>query len=253
MKEEMNVTSNEMTKGGFAALANISVMDDAAEDLAGLEFSFDRIKMPSGGSTTFEIPDGNGEETTTVKEITGVILLHHPAFAYYREKYSGGSNPPDCGSFDGVNGIGDPGGKCANCPLNRYGSGDGQGKACKNRRMIYILMEGELFPMVLSLPTGSLREFTNYIKRQLSKGKKLNRIVTRITLKKASNSSGITFSQAVFAPVRVLTDEENAALEKVIETVKSYAANLTVNELAVEEDLPFVDTETGEILEPLKK
>ena len=38
-----------------------------------------------------------------------------------------------------------------------------------------------------------------------------------------------------------------------IETVKTYAANLTVNELAVEEDLPFVDTETGEILEPLNK
>jgi hypothetical protein len=38
--------------------------------------------------------------------------------------------------------------------------------------MIYILMENELFPMVLSLPTGSLKEFTKYVKRQLSKGRK---------------------------------------------------------------------------------
>lgn len=70
-----------------------------------------------------------------------------------------------------MNGTGDPGGCCATCKSNQFGSGEGQSKACKNRRMIYVLMEGELFPMVLSLPTGSLKEFTKYLKRQLSKGR----------------------------------------------------------------------------------
>lgn len=258
MSEKNTVTAhNEQTAlvtGGFAALANADALNNAAEDLAGLDLTFDRIKIPAGGSTAFEIPDGDSEEVNMVKEIVGVILLHHPAYAYYKDKYTGGSNPPDCGSFDGVNGTGTPGGACATCPLNQFGSGGGQSKACKNRRMLYVLMEGELFPMVLSLPTGSLKEFTKYLKRQLSKGRKLNQIVTKISLKKATNGSGIAFSQAVFSFERVLNDEERAAVAVVTDSVKAYAANLTMSALAEgNEDVPFVDAETGEVIEPLKK
>ncbi len=257
MSDKNLITENEeimaLAAGGFAALANADTFGNVAEDLAGLELTFDRIKIPAGGSTAFEIPDGDGEDTIMVKDITGVILLHHPAYAYYTEKYAGGSNPPDCGSFDGVTGTGNPGGSCSTCPFNQFGSGDGQSKACKNRRMIYILMEGEIFPMVLSLPTGSLKEFTKYLKRQLSKGRKLNQIVTKISLKKATSGSGIAFSQAVFTFDRVLSPEEKSAITAVTESVKTYAANLTTADFAVaEEDVPFVDAETGEVIEPLK-
>lgn len=119
--------------------------------------------------------------------------------------------------------------------------------------MIYILMEGELFPMVLSLPTGSLKEFTKYLKRQLSKGRKLNQIVTKISLKKATSGSGIAFSQAVFTFDRVLNAEEKTAMAKMTESVKAYAANLTTADFAgADDDVPFVDAETGEVIEPLK-
>ncbi len=257
MSDKNHVAENEETTavvtGGFAMLANAGALGSVSEDLAGLELTFDRIKIPAGGSTAFEIPDGDGDDTTMVKDITGVILLHHPAYAYYTEKYAGGSNPPDCGSFDGVAGVGNPGGSCSKCMYNQFGSGDGQSKACKNRRMIYILMEGEIFPMVLSLPTGSLKEFTKYLKRQLSKGRKLNQIVTKISLKKATSGSGIAFSQAVFAFDRVLRPEEKTAITAVTESVKAYAANLTSADfVAVEEDVPFVDAPTGEVMEPLK-
>ncbi len=257
MSDKNHVSENEETTavvaGGFAMLANAGALGSVSEDLAGLELTFDRIKIPAGGSTAFEIPDGDGDDTTMVKDITGVILLHHPAYAYYTEKYAGGSNPPDCGSFDGVTGVGNPGGSCSKCMYNQFGSGDGQSKACKNRRMIYILMEGEIFPMVLSLPTGSLKEFTKYLKRQLSKGRKLNQIVTKISLKKATSGSGIAFSQAVFAFDRVLRPEEKTAITAVTESVKAYAANLTSADfVAVEEDVPFVDAPTGEVMEPLK-
>lgn len=168
----------------------------------------------------------------------------------FRDKYNGGNNPPDCGSFDGVTGIGTPGGCCSNCPYNKFGSGDGQSKLCKNKRMLYILREGELFPITLSLPTGSLKSFTNYVKSQLSRGRKLNQVVTKITLKKATNSSGIAFSQAVFSFVRMLTAEERSAVAGVTETTRNYAANLTPASLI--DDEPMVDLETGEIIEPLK-
>ena len=252
MSEKKNVETTDMTvASGYAALANTDTLSDAAADLAGLQLTFDRIKIPAGGSTAFEIP-GDNDETEMVKDVKGVILLHHPAYAFYRAKYQGGSNPPDCGSFNGVTGTGDPGGNCATCPYNQFGSGEGQAKACKNRRMIYILMENELFPMVLSLPTGSLKEFTKYVKRQLSKGRKLSQIVTKISLKKATSGTGIAYSQAVFTFERVLNADEKAAVSQMVEQVKQYAAGLTIAALAGNEDTPFVDAETGEVIEPLK-
>lgn len=251
MSEKTEIT----VAGGFAALEGLDVLNEAlADDCAGLEFSFDRIKIPAGGATMFEVPGDDEEEGTMVKDITGVILFNHPAYAYYHEKYTGGTNPPDCGSFDGVTGTGNPGGSCATCPYNQFGSGEGQSKACKNRRFIYILQEGELFPMTLSLPTGSLKGFSQYVKRQLSKGRKLSQVVTKVSLKKATNNSGIAFSQAVFTFVRVLDPAEKEAMAKMTEQVKTYTANLTTAALSnAVDDEPIVDPETGEIIQPLSE
>lgn len=253
MSDKKTNEPNEITTtSGFSALSNMEMMNEFDDDLAGLELTFDRIKIPAGGSTAFEIPDGDGEDTQMVKDVTGVILLHHPAYAFYIEKYAGGSNPPDCGSFDGIMGNGIPGGQCATCPNNQYGSGDGQGKACKNRRMLYILMECELFPMVLSLPTGSLKEFTKYVKRQLSKGRRISQVVTKVSLKKATSNSGIAFSQAVFTFDRLLNPDEKNAVNSMVTQVKEYAANLSISALMLDDEIPFVDPETGEIIEPLR-
>ena len=73
---------------------------------------------------------------------------------------------------------------------------------------------------------------------------------TKITLKKATNASGIAFSQAVFGFERMLTAEERTAVAGVSETVKAYAANLTPASL-IDDEPPF-NPETGEIIEPLK-
>ena len=165
---------------GFTALANNNLFEEAmADEYAGLEFSIDRVKLPAGGGTAFEVPAEDGEDTEMVKDITGVILYNHPAFAYYASAFAGGHAAPDCSSIDGVTGVGTPGGDCRTCPYNKFGSGDGQSKLCKNKRMLYILREGELFPVALSLPTGSLKTFTNYVKRQLTKGRKISQIVTK--------------------------------------------------------------------------
>ena len=99
-------------------MTNRNVLNEAmADDCQGLEFTFDRVKLPIGGATAFEIPSAESEDTEMAKDITGVIVYNHPANVYYRTKYTGGKNPPDCGSFDGVKGIGTPGGNCQNCPF----------------------------------------------------------------------------------------------------------------------------------------
>ena len=234
---------------GFAALAKREILDEVmADDCQGLEFSFDRVKIPAGGGTAFEVPSVETGELEMTMDITGVIVYNHPAFGYYRDKYTGGNNPPDCSSFDGETGVGLPGGSCRTCPFNKFGSGEGQSKLCKNKRMLYILREGDLFPITLSLPTGSLKNFTNYVKSQIMRGRKLNQIVTRITLRKAQNGNSIVFSQAVFTAVRPLSDQEREAIAEMTNTVKAYAANLTPASL-VDEDM-FTDAGTTEDIIP---
>ena len=239
------------TNSAFTALKDFNLNEALSEELSGLSGSFERIKIPAGGMTVFEIPGENPDSPETVKEFSAVILHHHPLFAYYTDKYTGGSNPPDCGSFDGIVGEGSPGGECAKCPNNKFGSGENGAKACKNRRRIYLLREGEIFPMILSLPTGSLKDFTRYIMRLLTKGKKSNAVVTKFTLKKAVNNSGIAYSQAQFAVDRNLTDEELALISGLTEQVKAYSERVGYDTETSEEAELNIDPETGEVIEPL--
>ena len=107
-----------------------------AEEMSGLSASFERIKIPSGGGTVFEISGDDPDEPETVKEFSAVILYQHPLNAYYKEEYQGGSNPPDCGSYDGVCGTGNPGGMCKTCPYNAFGSGKNGAKSPQYRSAI---------------------------------------------------------------------------------------------------------------------
>ena len=246
----MSEKKNELAvRSGYAALTEMTDMQEAFDEVAGLEFTMDKVKIPASGGTAFEVPGEDGE-ADLVKDIMGVIVHNHPAYAFYKEKYTGGNNPPDCGSFDGITGNGCPGGKCAECPNNAFGSGEGKSKACKNRRMLYILVEGDFLPICLALPSGSLREFSQYAKHQLTKGRRISDVVTRITLRKASSSTGIAYSQAVFTMVRILTDEEKKAISPVVADARNYASHLTAAAL-IPTDEAQPEPIDGEVVEPL--
>lgn len=240
--ELMNIENS-----GYLALQDFDLANVMSEEMDGLSATFERVKIPSGGGIMFEIPGENPDEPETVKEFSAVILYQHSLNAYYKSEYQGGSNPPDCGSYDGHNGEGNPGGNCDSCPLNQYGSGKNGAKACKNRRRLYLLREGEIFPMILSLPTGSLKAFTRYLMRVIPKYKNSNAVVTKFTLKKASSNTGINYSQAQFAVERALSPEEYQLISAMTEQVKALSRNVGYDA----EDSLSVDPETGEIIEPL--
>ncbi len=148
------------------------VLDSQAmmEELEGLDLTFDRVKIPSGGGLA------------PVKEIVGVIVDHHRVNAYWPAAFSGQGQPPACSSVDGKTGVAAPDADlawagrtqaCAECPLNQWGSDEGGGgsKACKNMVRIYIVREGDAFPLMLTLPPTSIRNWANYLaKRVLAKG-----------------------------------------------------------------------------------
>lgn len=179
-KNELTVNTNQ----GYMNLANGGINGDFLEELSGLDNEFERIKIPAGGGVMFESPSGNPDESDMIKEFSAVILYHHPMYVFYSSKFNGSNNPPDCLSVDGITGVGIPGGKCINCPKNKFGSGENGSKACKNKHQMYLLRENEIFPVILSLPTSSNREFSRYIKRLLSRGKKSDSVVTKFSLKR---------------------------------------------------------------------
>lgn len=146
------------------AVSSDFTQEDLADDTAGIRLSFQRFKITGGGSTLFELPDEESGKPEYVPALRGVILFHHPANGYWVGDPTDEDKAPLCSSVDGVNGYGDPGGTCAACYLNRFGSGeDGKSKACKNMRHIYLLQSGELMPKVLYLPPTSLKAFDRFI------------------------------------------------------------------------------------------
>ena len=206
-----------------------------SEEMAGLNVSFPIIKVPAGGGLAFEVPGDDPNSPDLQKEFNAVILYHHPMLAYYKEKYTGGSQAPDCGSFDGVMGIGEPGGRCAECPLNLFGSGENGGKACKTKRRVYLLREGEAIPTLLTLPTGSLGDFSKYIMRVISKGKKSNQVVTKFSLAKAQNSGGISYSKVVVTTAYNLTPDDCESIANLSEQVKAIAKQQEISEIDINE------------------
>lgn len=194
--------------------------EDLADDMDGLQLTMQRVKIPGGGNLQFEIRSDDPDNPDYERKLVGVILYHHLANAYWPEGSEYDDNvPPFCQSFDGKQGYGEPGGVCAACAFNQFGStANGSGKACKNMRQIYLLRSGEYLPLQLSLPPTSLRPFNDFMNLAfVARRRPSYSAIVEIGLKRAE-SGGYTYSVATFRKVRDLTGEDLAA-------VKSYSAN----------------------------
>lgn len=226
-----NEVATKDTQFGLITLQG-ELAEAIAEEMDGLgTIPFEKVKIPSGGGLAFELPGETEDDIQSATELVGVILHHHPINAYWREKYSGGNEQPDCSSYDGKQGVERETGEihnCATCPHNQFGS-DGAGKACKNIHRCYILQENNPVPLVLALPPTSLKYIRDYIgKRILLKGMRCWDAVTKITLKKEKSTDGITYSRAAFAFVQKLTPEQSAEAKTMAENVRAMAGNLPV-------------------------
>ena len=220
-----------------------AVIDQAAfmEELEGLEVTFDRVKIPSGGGLAFEVPVDD-DETDTVKEIVGVVVDHHRVNAYWPNIYSGQGQPPACSSMDGKIGVAPPesevewaGGQqsCATCPFNQWGSDEGGtgGKACKNMVRLYVLREGDAFPVMLTLPPTSIKNWANYLAmRVLGRGMRPHQVVTRIGLKREQSRTGIAYSQATFKLVGVLPEDVQQRMAAYSQSIKRVTRGVSITE-----------------------
>lgn len=200
----------------------VELLAENVGDEEALTFSdLTRVTVPPGGALTWAIPDLE-EGEIRVKEITGIVLKWETSRAYWENPEVTG-NAPDCSSRDGKTPVpggwfaadGDlaeenPGNACKDCPMNQFGSATkGQGKACKESKLLYVAEEGSALPTIVSVPPTSLRPLKTFLV-QLATGKakaKYTDVEIALGLKQAE-SGGQKYSVILPRMVRVLDPAE---------------------------------------------
>lgn len=238
------MAKNELVKAeNFKLLAlDGNAAEAVAEEMEGLgPITFDRVKIPAGGGIAFELPGEDEDSPESSPSIVGVILDHHAVNVYWRDSFSGSTEPPDCSSLDGKKGTDRDTGEikdCTSCAYNQFGS-DGRGKACKNTHWLYIAREGNPIPLVLTLPPSSLKAWTEYLgKKILLRGLRPHQVITRITLKKENNPDGIAYSRAVFAYQDTLSAGQVKAAEGMRAMVRTIRQRMDASDINAEEYAP---------------
>lgn len=217
----------------YAIGSAVNFANTAREELGDLFVpEFPRVKMPSGGSLTWEVPGADPERPETVSEIEGVIVALRPNSRTYLTKFedrdadSGGS--PDFYSTDGktqiiteeglrkiaeINAAGGRDGKqlpqpspiLAQCPYNQFGSAwmankKGNAKATNEYLSVYLHTGGgALFPLEIGLTSTNIENFKRFVSSQII-GQTMSLADTLVVfgLKKEKSTGNIDYSKATF-------------------------------------------------------
>jgi hypothetical protein len=195
------------------------------------EMELPRIKCPTGGQTTWMIQTADGEEA--LREIEGIVLSWRLARVFWRksldEQGGRGVSPPDCVSRDGFYGVGDPGGKCSDCPYARFGSSSkGRGQACKQMRQILLVRPGESLPHLLNVPPTSLRNASQYFLMLAGRQVPYWGVATKIRLERATNENGVSYARLVFSAGRRLMPNELQVLHPYHEQMRQLLSPVTI-------------------------
>jgi len=159
-----------------------------------------RISFPSGKSKTWQIPDIEAEDgVIESKAINGIILLTQKTRQYWEASFeeTGGGTPPDCSSEDGRTGRGLPGGECADCAYSQFDDNTGR-QACKESRLIFMITQDEILPILVSAPPTSLAAIRKYLLGLTSKQQYAHSVYTELTLETdKSKAGGISYPKLV--------------------------------------------------------
>lgn len=168
-----------------------------------------QIKVPSGGGLAFEVQGEDENDAEPMKQIDTVIVFTHRVSAYWPGTYGSGDDAakiPACSSMDGKTGFNPSTGEitqCESCPFNQYGSGVDEngnpkkGKACKNMRRIYMMMDGDPNLYLLTVPPTSIKDINKQLAKILASGTPYTGMIVSFTLEKTKNSTGTPYSKVL--------------------------------------------------------
>lgn len=247
MKNELAIIDNSVS-AFVPTPEDIAIISQEIGDLETIPFG--KIAIAGAGANVFKVTEPGDDEPTSVMDIEGVIIWSHKQNALWlRPMGSTEDKSPDCFSMDAVIGTVKETGecyRCDGCQYNEYGSNpNGPGKACKNMRLLYIMRSGDIFPMVLQLPPTAIRIFDNYRTKVVMDRRRMDSVVTKITLKTQKSQGGIDYSVPVFNMVGALTKEDAMRLADYTKNFKSAvtakAANQTPKNVADENGFVEID------------
>jgi hypothetical protein len=191
----------------------------------------ERLTTPTGGVLHFTRHTPSGDEPH--REIHGIIINNQFRRVHWSETFDQRSAPqaPDCASADGIIGVGDPGGVCADCPLSSFINDEAP--ACRSFIDIFFIAPGELFPTLLTVARGSIKAVRRYFFALTKRGLPLHHVVTEFSLERATNRRGIVFSRLVLKQVRLLNEGERG---RATEVVTAFRRVLTGAKAGTEEE-----------------
>jgi len=202
----------------FAALATtgdqMSVGELIALNTGGAELnigSLDRLKIPSGGMTAWEVPTIDGD-VDHVKELDVVIIGMRNTRVFFSQEYTGEVTQPDCSSEDGITGFDaetEVRVTCATCPHSQWGS-KGRGQACSARKLVLALTKDSALPVLVDLSPTSAGALEQYLLRVAGRRLAYYQIETKLKLEKITSGGGIVYSKLDPHFSRILSDDEQA-------------------------------------------
>ena len=172
-----------------------------------------RVKTPAGGGKVWSWVDA-GNNDQSAKSIDGILCYYGVRGTLWgTDEVTKGVQPvlvsydlqtairvgDDLGDLDAdvleTCRTGDRTYDWTRLPQNQYGSGrNGVGKRCKESRLLAILREGEMWPLLVTAGVGSLKTVCPFVKR-LPVAHFC--AVVSLTLEKVESSGGIDYSQIV--------------------------------------------------------
>jgi len=227
-KEEKALAKREATGFAIVDVPEAKGAMLAAFDQLGIsDRLLNRIKVPAGGMTAWEVESLEGTEVHQSLDVIIVAMKgRQKAWWPTTMEEGGGGSPPSCASKDGRHGFGtnsldaaaEPGKHlCAECPWDKFESSrsGGNGKDCKDFALLFFFREGSRIPSLLQVPATSLKGLQNYVIRLIDGGKQFSGCVTRLGLKKAQSQGGITYSTLDLSWVSDLDPEAAATMQSV--------------------------------------
>ena len=200
-----------------------------------------QIKVPSGGGIAYEVQGEDEGDADPMKEILGVIVFTHRLSGYWPGSFGSAKDAKDkipvCSSMDGKTAVWAETGEvrtCETCPYNQYGTGvdekgnPSKGKACKNMRRIYLLMDGDPNFYLLSVPPTSIKDVNKQLAKILASGTPYTGMIVSLTLEKAQNSNGVAYSKVVVKKKGLLPPDAAAQVLKLRNQIKAQYQSMTL-------------------------
>lgn len=209
-------------------------------------FDLEQIRVPAGGGTlwertSFDDPEADKDGNVQVKEIQGVVVYFRDMRSWWGVSFDqkeGTGAPPDCQSQDNIHGAGkfgvgsegNPSGLCSSCPKSQWKSDrrGGPGQDCSQIRTMFLIEPQGLLPLVVRIPPTSVKECRKYFIGLASKGIPYWAVITRMSLFKDKNATGIVYSKIRFDSQRMDLPTRDK-FKGVQQSMKAVFENLTLD------------------------